>query len=202
MTNNNSTSNALFTRTTLITRYSNPNGKTNISKNGLQGSTQTSRIPVNLRQQDNKICNHVTNRVSNNPQPTVTNTSSFLRRKRINPCTGSNCGDANFKLQNPLNFTASAYLNTQSTRASQCQTKTDTNNAYKNFSQPVRTTTINGVEVCCEKPIVKVTNIPSTSGFLRTQYFLNNCLPPRGSKSINPSKIMQNKNCGVSNGGC
>ena len=211
MVNISSTSTALLGKTTLITHYNNPNRIKYISRNGLQGTTQRSRIPVNLSQQRATICNicsHDVDRVSNRPQPTVTNTSSFLRKKRIIPCTngskGSNCGDTNFKLQNPLNFTVSAYTNRQTTRASQCQTKNDTNNAHKNFSQTVKTITVNGVTqtICCEKPIVKVTNIPSSSGFLRTQYFLNNCLPPRGSKSINSLKIMQNKNCGVSNGGC
>lgn len=203
-----SVSGALFTRTTIITQYNNPNNKTNISKNGVKGNTQGSRIPVNLRQQDNKICRHDVDRISNTPQPTVTNTSSFLRKKRINPCTsgsqGSNCGDTIFRLQNPLNFTASAYINRQSVKASQCEP--NPNNAYKNFSQTVKIITVNGVTqtICCEKPIVKVTNTPSTSSFLRTQYFKKNCLPQpsSGDKSISSSKIMPNNNCGTSNGGC
>tara|TARA_B100000902_G_C27300565_1_gene912538 strand:- start:809 stop:1417 length:609 start_codon:yes stop_codon:yes gene_type:complete len=201
-------SQALFAKITLITRYNNPTGNKNTSKYGLQGSTLGSRIPINLAQQNNKICvNSDVNRISNKPQPTVTNTSSLLR-KRANSCTSgsqsSNCANTNFKLQNPLNFTASAYLNRQSTKASQCEP--NPNSAYENFSNKCFTNIVDGVEiqVACEKPIVKTTTTPSTSSFLRTQYFKNNCLPPpsTGDKSISSLKIMLNKNCGGSNGGC
>ena len=76
---------------------------------------------------------------------------------------------------------------------------------YEDFKQQTFTRTINGVteEVCYARPIVKVTNTPSTSTFLRTQYFKKNCLPlPAVPKpgSISTTKIMLNKNCGNSDG--
>lgn len=200
-----SVSAAILGRKTIVIRYNNPNGKTNNHKNGLSGYNQPSRIPVNLAQQDNKVCVNCYNVKTDKPQATVVNTSSLLK-KRANRCTSgsqsSNCGNTNFKLQNPLNFTASSYINRQSTRASQCEI--NPNNAYKNFTQKTESITIDGITkvICCPKPIVKVTNTPSTSTFLRTQYFLDNCLPQK-KENIATSKIMLNhNNCGASNGGC
>jgi len=201
----NSVSSALLARTTIVTNKRNP-ANIGSHKNGTQGSYYTSRIPVNLGNSYNGVCNLNTNNGSNTPQPTVTNTSSLLKR-RTSSCTsgssGSNCGNTNFKLQNPLNFTASAYINRQSIKASQCEI--NPNSAYEDFKQQTFTRTINGVteEVCCARPIVKVTNTPSTSTFLRTQYFKNNCVPPPTAPkpgSISTTKIMLNKNCGNSNG--
>jgi len=201
----NSVSSALLARTTIVTNKRNP-ANIGSHKNGTQGSYYTSRIPVNLGNSYNGVCNLNTYNGSNAPQPTVTNTSSLLKR-RTSSCTsgssGSNCGNTNFKLQNPLNFTASAYINRQSTQASKCVI--NPNSAYEDFKQQTFTRTINGVtqEVCCAQPIVKVTNTPSTSTFLRTQYFKNNCVPlPAVPKpgSISTSKIMLNKNCGNSDG--
>lgn len=201
----NSVSSALLARTTIVTNKRNP-ANIGSHKNGTQGSYYTSRIPVNLGNSYNSVCNLNTYNGSNAPQPTVTNTSSLLKR-RTSSCTsgssGSNCGNTNFKLQNPLNFTASAYINRQSTQASKCVI--NPNSAYEDFKQQTFTQIINGVtqEVCNAQPIVKVTNTPSTSTFLRTQYFKNNCVPlPAVPKpgSISTSKIMLNKNCGNSNG--
>ena len=201
----NSVSSALLARTTIVTNKRNP-ANIGSHKNGTQGSYYTSRIPVNLGNSYNGVCNLNTYNGSNRPQPTVTNTSSLLKR-RTSSCTsgssGINCGNTNFKLQNPLNFTASAYINRQSTQASKCVI--NPNSSYEDFKQQTFTRTINGVtqEVCCAQPIVKVTNTPSTSTFLRTQYFKNNCVPlPAVPKpgSISTSKIMLNKNCGNSNG--
>lgn len=133
------------------------------------------------------------------------NISSILRR-RANRCTAgsSSCGNTNFKLQNPLNYTISSYIGKNTTIARQCEP--NPNSAYENFSNKCFTKIVNGVaiQVECETPIVKKTNIPSTSTFLRAQYFKKNCLPPpsSGNKSISSLKIMPNKNCGGSNGGC
>ena len=205
----NSVSGALFTITTITTNKKNP-ANINSFKNGAQGNTQQSRIPVNLAQQNNKIClndasgNNV-NRVSDKPQPTVTNTSSVLK-KRIGKCGGINCNNTNFKLQNPLNYTASSYLNTQATKSSQCVI--NPNKAYSDFKQIEKIiTTADGKEIliCCSKPIVKTTSTPTTSTFLRTEYFKKNCLPqpsPPNNGSIDVIKLMLNKNCKASNRGC
>lgn len=201
----NSASGALLGITTIVTNRKNPANTSNYI-NGAAGSNQTSRIPVNLGNNYNGICN-LRNNVTNKPQPTVTNTSSLLR-KRASQCTGginNKCGASNFKLQNPLNFTASAYINRQSTKASQCEI--DPNSSYKDFKCSTSTLLENGVEtkIQCSRPIVKVTNTPSTSTFLRTTYFKNNCLPqPNIPKpgSVDPIKIMPNNNCGTSQGGC
>lgn len=201
----NSVSSALLARTTIVTNKRNP-ANIGSHKNGTQGSYYTSRIPVNLGNSYNNVCNLNTYNGSNTPQPTVTNTSSLLKR-RTSSCTsgssGTNCSNTNFKLQNPQNSSISMYIADVSLKHSECVI--NPNSAYENFKQQTFTRTINGVtqEVCCARPIVKVTSTPSTSTFLRTQYFKNNCLPlPAVSKpgSISTSKIMLNKNCGNSNG--
>lgn len=200
----NSVSSALLARTTIVTNKRNP-ANIGSHKNGTQGSYYTSRIPVNLGNSYNGVCNLNTYNGSNVPQPTVTNTSSLLKR-RTSRCTsgstGSNCGKTNFKLQNPLNSSISMHIAEVSIKSSQCEI--NLNSAYEDFKQQTFTRTINGLteDVCCVQPIVKVTNTPSTSTFLRTQYFKNNCLPPpRAPKpgSISTTKIMLNKNCGNSN---
>ena len=197
----NSASVALFGITTIITNRKNPSN-TGMHQNGLQGANQQSRIPTNLGNNNHKICSILPgNMPSPAPQPTVTNTSSLLR-KRVNSCTsgsqGKNCGNTNFKLQNPLNHTISSYIGRNSTLSQQC---VYSNIAYENYSKTCSN--------LCEKPIVKITDTPLTSTFLRTQYFNNNCLPsqPRQKNkpnyfTIDQNKIMQNKNCGGSNGGC
>tara|TARA_B100001094_G_scaffold305557_1_gene335491 strand:- start:19 stop:654 length:636 start_codon:yes stop_codon:yes gene_type:complete len=211
MSNNiNSASGALFTRTTIITNKKNP-ANTNNYLNGIQGRVTQSRIPVNLGN-NNKLCDPGYINISNIPQPSVTNISSRLKQ-RTNRCTNGvvtqyndKCSNQKVKLQNPLNFTASAYINYQSTKNSQCNPNLiDT---YKDFSNNCYTVINNGVSIqeSCVKPIVKNTNTPSTSTFLRTQYFKKNCLPlfPSSSEKggISTIKIMRNNNCGVSNGGC
>lgn len=201
----NSVSGALLARTTIVTNKRNP-ANIGSHKNGIQGSYYTSRIPVNLGNSYNGVCNLNAYNGSNVPQPTVTNTSSLLKR-RTSSCTsgssGSKCGNTNFKLQNPLNSSISMHIADMSIKSSQCEI--NPNSAYEDFKQETFTKTINGVtqEVCCARPIVKVTNTPSTSTFLRTQYFKNNCLPlPAVPKpgSISTTKIMLNKNCGNSDG--
>ena len=211
MSNNiNSASGALFGITTIVTNKRNP-GNIESYMNGTGGSKYQSRIPTNLgRSGRNNVCPVNNNNTVNNTQPpqrTVTNTSSILR-KRANSCTSgsssANCGNTNFKLQNPLNHTISTYIGKNTTITSQCEP--NPNSAYKNFSNNCYTKIVNGVaiQVACSKPIVKTTATPSTSTFLRTQYFKNNCLPTpsTGDKAISSIKIMQNKNCGGSNGGC
>lgn len=213
MSNNiNSASGALFTRTTIITNKKNP-ANTNNYLNGIQGRVIQSRIPVNLGNNNNKICSDISfNNGSNKPQPSVTNISSCLKQ-RTNRCTNGDitqannkCSNQNVKLQNPLNFTASAYINYQSTKNSQCNPNLI--DAYKDFSNNCYTVINNGVSIqeSCVKPIVKNTNTASTSTFLRTQYFKKKCLPLFPSLpdkgGISSIKIMRNNNCGVSNGGC
>ena len=208
MSNNiNSASGALFGITTIITKKNPANIGNYI--NGTSGNRYQSRIPTNLgKNGKTNICILNNNFISNNPpQKTVTNTSSILKKK-ANRCTAGsssiNCGNTNFKLQNPLNYTISSYIGKNTTIAKQCQP--NPNSAYENFSNKCFTRIVNGVaiQVGCETPIVKTTNIPSTSTFLRAQYFKKNCLPPpsSGEKSISSLKLMLNKNCGVSNGGC
>lgn len=207
MSNNiNSASGALFGITTIVTNKKNP-GNIESFPNGPQGRRQQNRIPTNLgRSGRTTICSFNDNSVSNNsPQKTVTNTSSILR-KRANSCTSGssslNCGVTNFKIQNPLNHTISAYIGKNTTSSRICEI--NPNSAYENFSNNCYTKIVNGVpiQVACSKPIVKTTETPSTSTFLRTQYFKNNCLPmpSTGNKAISSIKIMQNKNCGTSNG--
>lgn len=197
----NSASGALFGIKSIVTNRKNPANTSNYI-NGAAGSNQTSRIPVNLGNNYNSICN-LRNNVTNKPQPTVTNASSYLRRKSYQCTSGttdSKCGASNFKLQNPLNFTASVYINRQSTKASQCEI--NPNSSYKDFKCSTSTLSQNGVErkIECVKPIVKVTKTPSTSTFLRTTYFKKNCLPQPNIPnpgSVNPIKIMPNNNCGT-----
>lgn len=202
---NNSASSALMARKTIVTYRKNP-ANTNNHQNGVKGGYYTNRIPTNLGNSYNKICNLDGNNSSTTPQPTVTNTSSLLKR-RTSSCTsgsiGNNCGKTNFKLQNPLNFTASAYINRQSIKASQCEI--NPNSSYKDYKCSSTTLLVDGVETTlqCSNPIVKVTNTPSTSTFLTTTYFKKNCLPqplPPKEGSISTNKIMLNTNCGNSNG--
>ena len=67
-------------------------------------------------------------------------------------------------------------LGKNTTITSQCEP--NPNSAYKNFSNNCYTKIVNGVaiQVACSKPIVKTTATPSTSTFLRTQYFKNKIL--------------------------
>ena len=201
----NSVSSALLARTTIIKDKKNPANHA-LLQNGTRGNNYTSRIPVNLGANNtNAACQPQSS--STIPQATVTNTSSILRRRTSRCTSGSgsaNCGKTNFKLQNPQDHTVSVIIAKNATLASQCVI--NPNNAYKNekpaksFTEPDNNGTTK--QVCCVKPIVKITRIPTTSGFLKTKYFKNNCLPNPDPNSISPIKKMQNKNCGNSMGGC
>ena len=198
----NSVSSALLAKTTIITNRKNPANHANF-QNGTRGNSYTSRFPVNLgANTTNATC--IPGLTTNIPQSSVTNTSSLLRRRASRCISGStSCGKTNFKLQNPMNHTISALIAKNATLSSQCVI--NPNNAYKNatpnksFTQEGDDTTI---VVCCSKPIVKITTAPTTSQFLKTQYFKNNCLPNPDPNSISPTKKMRNKNCGNSRGGC
>ena len=171
---------------------------------GQQGASQNYRIPTNLQRNNNSICDIHSCEVNGEPQPNVKNTSSLLRR-RVNKCTGTNCEKNNFKLHNPLNYSISARIRHISDKSRQCVI--NPNEKYRDFKQECFTRIINGVpiQVHCKVPIVKVTDTQSTSGFLRSRHLKNNCLPMPSIPnpgSIDPKKIMQNKNCGNSNTGC
>ena len=194
---------SLMAKAVIVKHHNNP---ANIGsfKNGDQGASQNYRIPTNLQRNNNSICSINRCRVNGQPQPNVKNTSSLLQ-KRVNKCTGTNCEKNNFKLHNPLNYTISARIRHISDKSRQCEI--NPNEKYRDFKQECFTRLINGVpiQVHCNVPIVKVTDIPSTSGFLRSRHLKNNCLPMPSTPnpgSIDPKKIMLNKNCGNSNVGC
>jgi hypothetical protein len=206
MTYTNNVSGSILAITTITTHRRNPANIDN-HRNGRQGGYYTSRLTGNIinSKKNNHICNYNN---SQTPQLPVTNTSSLLKRRAAR-CTSSSatCGKTNFKFQNPLDHTVSTIIARNQQRASQCVI--NPNDAYKHatnksFTEP--NTSGNGpIQVCCSKPIVKVTDTPSTSTFLTTRYFKDNCLPPPpppNPGSISITKRMKNKNCGNSMGGC
>lgn len=202
MTVNAST--AILAIKTITTHPTNPSNTNNFPF-GQQGASQGNRIPTNLGRNINKsICDIWKCEVNGEPQPNVRNTSSLLK-KRVNRCVGTNCEKNNYKLHNPLNSSISARIRHNSDKSRQCVINPNAN--YVNFSQNCFTRIVNGVPIqaYCEVPIVKVTDIQSNSGFLRSRHLKNNCLPQPAHPnkgSIDPIKIMLNKNCGNSNGGC